>query len=104
LMELDPGAAPWRTVALFNANDASSYPNYWHLFAGERVWHPGGFDPIIRLVADAVVANVLIVAPDCRWVLHPYDGGMDIIAEDRAERDRLASRFAGWLSARADGL
>ena len=101
---LGPGAVEWRTIAMHDANDASSHPNYWHVFANEWVWHPRTFDPIVRLVADAVVVNVLMVAHDCRWVLHPYDGGMDVIAEGVAERDRLASRYAGWLSEHASGL
>ena len=104
VVTLDPGALPWRTLALEDPNDASSYPRYWHLFAAGRVWHPGGFDPLVRLVADDVVADVLIVAPDCRWVLHPYDGGMDVIVENLAERDRLASRYSGWLSAYPGGM
>ena len=104
VMALDPGAVPWRIVALHNANDASSHPNYWHVFASERVWHPGGFDRLVRLVADDVIANVLVVAPDCRWVLHPYDGGMDVIVETMAARNRLASCYSGWLSAFPGGL
>jgi hypothetical protein len=100
------GGVPWRVCAMLDPNDASiDEPSYFHVFADERVWRPGEFDPLVRLLAEFFwVPHFLVVAPDCRWVLHPYDGGMDIIAEDRAERDRLASRFAGWLSARADGL
>lgn len=81
-----------------------SVPSYWHVFANERVWHPGVFDPIIRLVADDVLANVMVVSPDCRWLLHPYDGGMDVIAESEVVRNRLKACHAEWLSPRADGL
>jgi hypothetical protein len=67
-------------------------------------WTAGTFDPLIRLIADDVVANVMIVALDCRWLLHPYDGGMDVILESRAARNELKARCPQWLSGRSDGL
>lgn len=79
-------------------------PNFWHVFATKREWRPGALDPLVRLVSDQVVANIMIVAPDCRWLLHPYDGGMDVIVESPPIRDRLRVDYAGWLSARPDGL
>jgi hypothetical protein len=101
---LDPGATPWRTVAMHHADEGFTEPCYWHLFASTREWWPGEFDAIVGLVADAVVANVLVVAPDCRWVVHPYDGGMDVITESPEVRGRLRARYRAWLSARPDGL
>jgi hypothetical protein len=102
LAAFDPGAAPWRTVD--RVEEAFDELNYWHLFASARTWRPGEFDSLVRLVADDKVANVLVVAPDCRWVLHPYDGGMDVIAESPEHRGLLRAKYAVWLSARADGL
>jgi hypothetical protein len=101
---VDPGAAPWRTVAMHRVEEGFDEPSYWHLFASAWEWWPGAFDPLVRLVADDAVANVLVVAPDCRWVLHPYDGGMDVIAEPPEARRLLRAKYAAWLSARADGL
>jgi hypothetical protein len=46
----------------------------------------------------------MIVANDCRWLLHPYDGGMDVILESKDARDLLKARHPEWLSARQDGL
>jgi hypothetical protein len=100
----DPGAVPWRTLAMHDIEAGFDKPSYWHLFARIREWHPGAFDPLIRFVADDVVANVLVIAPDCRWVLHPYDGGMDVIAESPEARRRLRASHLAWLSARPDGL
>jgi hypothetical protein len=42
-------------------------PNYWHVFASEWVWRPGVLDSILRLVADDVVRDLM--------VLHPGAGG-----------------------------
>jgi hypothetical protein len=103
LQALDPGAVPWRTVAM-HETDGFPDPSYWHVFASEREWRPGGFDAIIRLIADEVLVNVMMVAPDCRWLLHPYDGGMDVFTESPAARDQLKAVHSEWLSARRDGL
>ena len=84
--------------------DDFGHPSYWHVFLSEWSWQPGAFDRLVRLVADDVLANVMIVALDCRWLLHPYDGGMDVILESPAARDALKARYPEWLSARADGL
>jgi hypothetical protein len=104
VVAFDPYASPWRTVAMHRVEEGFAEPCYWHLFAGAWDWHPGAFDPLIRLVADGAVANVLVAAPDCRWVLHPYDGGMDVITESPEARRLLRATYAAWLSARADGL
>lgn len=101
---LDPEARPWRTVAMHELVDCFPDPTYWHLFASTREWRPGLFDPIIRLVADDEVRDVIIASRDCRWLLHPYDGGMDVIAESPAARDRLKASHADWLSVWPDGL
>jgi hypothetical protein len=101
---LDPDAVPWQTVALHSASKEFTDPNYWHVFGSVWEWQPGLFDPVIRLVADDTIANVMIVHPDCRWLVHPYDGGMDVIAESPAARGWLRAAYKDWLSARADGL
>ena len=101
---LDPHAKPWRTVPMHELEEDFSDPNYWHVFASAWEWRPGSFDPLIRLIADDTIRNVMVVDPDCRWLLHPYDGGMDAIAESPAERDRLRGSHKDWLSARDDGL
>ncbi len=100
----DTGASLWRTVAMRRVEEGFAEPSSWNLFASAWDWQPGAFDPLVRLVAEDAVANVLVVAPDCRWVLHPYDGGMDVIAESPETRRLLRAKYSAWLSARADGL
>lgn len=97
-------ATPWRTIPMHEVEDEFADPNYRHLFASIRVWRPGELDPLVRLIAADSVANVLIVAPDCRWVLHPYDGGMDVIAESPEACRTLRERHLDWLSEREDGM
>lgn len=103
LLELDPDARPWRSVAMHLIETSFSDPTYWHVFASDRRWRLGLFDSLVRKVADDILVNVMLVAPDCSWLLHPYDGGMDVILESSAARDKLRTRFPQWLSPRADG-
>jgi hypothetical protein len=104
LLALDPDAKPWRSVSMHEEEEHFADPTYWHVFASVRPWQVGLFDPIVRLVADDVIANVMVLDPGCRWLLHPYDGGMDVVLESSDARDHLKSSFAEWLSPRADGL
>jgi hypothetical protein len=104
LVAFDPFAVPWRTVAMHQTEDNFPDPLFWHVFVTRWDWTPGLFDPLVRRIADDVIANVMIVALDCRWLLHPYDGGMDVIVESTSARDRLKARYPEWLSAREDGL
>ena len=79
-------------------------PIYWHFFAEARKWQIGEFDPLVRLIATHEVANVLIVHRACEWVLHPYDGGMDVFAERADTLKVLRTRFTEWLSPHPTGL
>lgn len=98
-----PAARPWWSFC-DDEGDGIMDPSHWHVYASPRPWHPGTFDPIFRRVADDVVRNVMVVAPDCRWLFHPYDGGMDAILDTSAARDALRATHPGWLSSRPDGL
>ncbi len=100
LDRLDPKAVPWRSVRM--TSWSLNPPLRTGMFASLCDWHPGLFDPIVRLVADDVLANIMIVDPECRWLLHPYDGGMDVIAESAQARDRLKLSYADWASPSPD--
>ncbi len=104
LLQLDPHAVAWRTVAMHQKDGNFSKPSFWHVFVSQRCWTPGLFDALVRMIADDVLANIMIVALDCRWLVHPYDGGMDVLMESSAARDKLKARYSQWLSARTDGL
>jgi hypothetical protein len=103
LVSLDPNAKPWRVVPERYAEVAQVW-GHWHVSVSEWTWQPGTFDPFVRLVAMHEIANVMMVHPECRWALHPYDGGMDVILESNAARQRLKSAHREWLSARSDGM
>lgn len=52
--------------------------------------------PLLRLVADERAVEVIIAPADLSWLVHPYDGGIDVIGP---ELD-----FPDWRSPRPDGL
>ena len=52
--------------------------------------------PLLRMVADDQASEVIVAPTDLSWLVHPYDGGIDVIGP---ELD-----FADWRSPRADGL
>jgi hypothetical protein len=84
--------------------DGDANSNYWHIFRSEFTWSPSSIDPIIRLVADDRISNVMIVDPLDSWLVHPYDGGIDVIASSIQQRDDISSKYDLWRSVRADGM
>jgi hypothetical protein len=67
-------------------------------------WSAGRLDPLLRQVADEVIANVVLADTDLRWLYHPYDGGMDVILASSGERDVMRHRHRDWLSTHPSGL
>ena len=94
--EESSGASWWRSVE----DDGV----FWHVYAEEVVWQQARFDPLIRKVADGATSNLMVCDTECRWIFHPYDGGMDIVLDSTAARDQLRAEFQAWLSPRPDGL
>lgn len=94
-------ASYWASACI---DDEPGCESYLHLYVSEVRWSPGCVDPLLRKVADDVIANVLLADTGLRWLYHPYDGGMDVIMSSRAERDVLRDRHRDWLSAHPDGL
>jgi hypothetical protein len=97
LQPFDPDATPWRRIPAHDLGACSMSVSYWHIFASEWTWRPGVLDPILRLAADDAVANVMVVDPGCRWLVHPYRDGMGMIVESSAARDRFTSTHADAL-------
>jgi len=96
-----PGASYWTSVCL---DDEPGFESWIHLYASQRVWSVGCLNPLLRLVADNVIANVLLADLSLRWLYHPYDGGMDVILPSSTERDALRDRHRDWLSTQPSGL
>lgn len=91
-----PASTWWRAVQVDDA--------FWHVYAAQTRWEPHRFDTLLRRVADDSTGNVMICPPGCDWLIHPYDGGMDVFLDSAKSRDGLRERFRDWLSPRADGF
>jgi len=103
IRELHLSPLHWRTVAMHEV-DGDTDPNYWHIFRSTITWVPGSLDNVFRLVAEDRIANVMVLDPASSWLLHPYDGGLDVILGTRDERDTMSIAFKSWRSRRSDGL
>ncbi len=91
-------------VAWMRAADPADPDLAYQLHVSRESFTPGGLDGLLRYVAEDRTSDVVIADDALCWLFCPYDGGMDVIAPSIGQRDRLAERFAPWLSERADGL
>ncbi|MES2789697.1 MAG: hypothetical protein V4719_08755 [Planctomycetota bacterium] len=96
-------AVAWRSVAM-REFDGDSEPWYWHIFRSSVSWPSFTLDEVIRLVADDRIGNVMLFNTSCSWLIHPYDGGMDLILGTSEARDEMATKYQQWRSSRSDGL
>ena len=72
-MAVHPDATYWTSTCIDDDPDLTSWI---HLYVSQIMWSPGCAEPLLRQVADDVIANVLLADTDLRWLYHPYDGGM----------------------------
>ena len=98
---VQPDAAYWTSIQI---DDEPDFESWMHLYVSQVPWSWGCLDPLLRHVADDVVANVVLADPGLRWLYHPYDGGMDVVLSSTADRDAVRERHAAWLSAHPSGL
>src|SRR4030095_16066896 len=85
----------WLTTSL-REGDETEELNYWHFFFIEKKWKMHSLDELLKLVAEDVVANVLLVSFSPKAVYHPYDGGADVIIESAKTRASIKQRFESW--------
>ncbi|MFM9962973.1 MAG: hypothetical protein ACKV2Q_17330 [Planctomycetaceae bacterium] len=101
-----PDAIRWRSVAMHKLPDADKFmgEHFMHLFVKWSKWMRGVFDPTIRLTANDVIRNVLLIDSQGAWCVSPYDGGMDCFLRTSSARDALRIQYADWLSPHPKGL
>ncbi|GAA0577501.1 hypothetical protein GCM10010172_72800 [Paractinoplanes ferrugineus] len=100
-LAVHPHAVYWTSACI---DDEPGSASWLHLYVSRLTWSAGCLDPLLRRVADDVIANVLVADTDLRWLYHPYDGGMDVMLSCTAERDALRDRHQDWLSKHPGGL
>jgi len=101
LVRAVPDADLWTSIL----RDKDGDDEFWtHVYVTSRKWQRGVLDPLLRLVADDVTADVVITDDRFRWLVHPYDGGVDVVARSSRERDQLGEKLSDWLSTHPTGL
>ena len=93
-----------RTIPMHEADEDENDHKYFHVWLHAHHWHPHSLDLFLRHVADDIIANLLIVAPQKDVVYHPYDGGADVILKTQAERNHWRTTYRSWLSQNSSGL
>ena len=97
-----PDAIYW--IPVLQDRDDTGPESWMHLHVSTSPWQDGELDPLLLLVADDQTRGVIIAPPDLTWLYHPYDGGADVIARYKGERDMLMRRHSEWLPANTHGL
>lgn len=68
------------------------------------VFVAGALNTLLLRVADWQLTNFMVVRTDGLRIVAPYDGGVDVIAADTAERDGYKARYRDWLSRTPNGF
>lgn len=97
-----PSAAYWKTLPQ-DLSDPED-PCWIHLHLAKTSLHANDLRELLLLVADFGTGEVVLCPPTLEWLYHPYDGGCDVIAPDRAAVELLRTRHADWLSSDPSGL
>ncbi|MFE9913037.1 DUF3885 domain-containing protein [Streptomyces clavifer] len=102
LQEVDPDGELW--VSHVHDDDFPDDIVYEHQYVSRRRRSRQDLDPLLRLVADDIIAGVTLAPLDLRWLYHPYDGGGDVFAPSSAIRDALKTAYHDWLSTHPTGM
>ncbi|WP_018628488.1 DUF3885 domain-containing protein [Niabella aurantiaca] len=69
----------------------------------QQVWIPKRFDKLLKDIAQYYL-RAFFVSLENKYIIAPYDGGMDIILNDTKTRDHYKEKYKLWLSPRSDGF
>ncbi|WP_304219732.1 hypothetical protein [Phenylobacterium aquaticum] len=75
----------------------------WAVHKTQVGWSGAAFAPLLSMIADDEIANVLWFS-ESGSVFAPYDGGIDVFMRPAERAQSVRARFADWLSPRPDGL
>lgn len=84
--------------------DEGESPLYLRLAYGNHTLQMGSLDEILLCAADNQITNFFVASFDRNRIFAPYDGGVDVVLRDSAERDEFKSRYTNWLSEHPEGL
>lgn len=73
------------------------------LYVKYTKWHNTKFDEILKAIANDEI-RMLFVYPSKNRIIAPYDGGVDILMENKTAKDEMKTVYKHWLSNRKDSL
>ncbi len=76
---------------------------YLELYVKNDKWQKNKVNKILKAIADDEI-RMLLICPKKNRVITPYDGGVDVIMENKSARNQMKITFKDWLSHRKDGL
>lgn len=76
----------------------------WTSFASKVGWSSGKFDNLISRIADDEEHLVLWFSSKSGAVFAPYDGGVNVWAENEEQVSSLYSKYRPWMSSRDDWM
>jgi hypothetical protein len=79
-------------------------PQYFQVFACQQPLQPLMLDEVLLLVADWKITNFFVVNAENTRIFAPYDGGVDVILANTAERDHFKAKYQHWLSHHPGGF
>ncbi|MFT3877772.1 MAG: hypothetical protein QM708_15325 [Propioniciclava sp.] len=90
-----PGARHW--VSELTEDDPDPEWRTWsHVYLNPVRLTRESLDPVLRLVADDMLGEIIIALESLDWLYRPYPGGVDIFLPSKAERDALSTRHQDW--------
>jgi hypothetical protein len=95
---------PLPTIDLYKiAPEHYDKGQYYNPVFCEETWQPKKFDNILRDIAEDQL-KAMFISIERKFIIAPYDGGIDIVLDNKATRDHYKVKYKTWLSTRPDGL
>ena len=93
------------TLNLYKNFPEEEYPKDFsmRIFIKSEKWKKESRDKMLRLIADDEI-KILFICPSKKRIIAPYDGGVDIVMENKIKRNEFKAKYKSWLSYRKDGL
>lgn len=67
-------------------------------------WEEGIIDKFLLKIADDSLDSPIIIELKNKRLISPYDGGIDIILENKEKKDYYKNKYKEWLSKHPKGL
>lgn len=67
------------------------------LAVAEKKWEKNSIDQLLIAVAEDIFDNLLIISKEKKIILAPYDGGIDVVLENKKSVKNFLEKYQDWL-------